>query len=122
MRRKWFLHNLLEKNLVKKFLCIDISSNVWYILVMLLPKTYTPEQVAKILQLSKNTVYELISRGEIIAKKIGKVYRIPASSISFVFTGLDEDILKAQQEDEINIKKIHKVLKEVRKEMYEEIE
>ena len=38
------------------------------------PKTYTPEQVAEILQLSKNTIYALISRGEIIAKKLGKVY------------------------------------------------
>lgn len=93
--------------------------NVWYILVMLLPKTYTPEQVAKILQLSKNTVYELINRGEIIAKKIGKVYRIPANSISFVFTGLDEDILKAQQEDEKNLKKVEKTLREVRKEVWQ---
>ena len=66
---------------------------------MISTKVYTPEQVAEILQLSKNTVYDLISRGEIIAKKIGKVYRIPASSISFVFTGLDNDLLKAQQED-----------------------
>ena len=66
---------------------------------MISTKVYTPEQVAAILQLSKNTVYDLINRGEIIAKKIGKVYRIPASSISFVFTGLDNDLLKAQQED-----------------------
>jgi len=58
-------------------------------------KVYTPEQVADILQLSKKTVYELIAKGEIVAKKIGKVYRIPASSISFVFTGLDIDLYKA---------------------------
>ena len=83
-----------------------------------LPKVYTPEQVAQILQLSKNTVYDLISRGEIIAKKIGKVYRIPVSSLSFVFTGLDEDIYKAQQEDLKNIGKIHKVLSKVRKELW----
>ncbi len=57
-----------------------------------LPKVYTPEQVANILQLSKNTIYELIARGEIVAKKIGKVYRIPQSSLNFVFTGLDEDL------------------------------
>ena len=101
--------------------CIDMFGHKWYKLVMLLPKTYTPEQVAEILQLSKNTIYDLINRGEIIAKKFGKVYRIPASSISFAFTGLDKDILKAQREDEKNIKEIHKVLKEVRKEMYEEM-
>lgn len=79
-----------------------------------LPKVYTPEQVAEILQLSKNTIYDLISRGEIVAKKIGKVYRIPAASISFAFTGLDEDLYKAEQEDLKNINKVHKVLKEIR--------
>lgn len=82
-----------------------------------LPKIYTPEQVAEILQLSKNTVYELIQRGEIIAKKIGRVYRIPRSSLSFVFTGLDEDLYKAEQEDLKNIDKVHKVLAKIRKEL-----
>lgn len=79
-----------------------------------LPQVYTPEQVAQILQLSKNTVYDLINRGEIIAKKMGKVYRIPASSLSFVFTGLDEDIYQAQQEDLKNITKIEKELSKIR--------
>ena len=77
-------------------------------------KVYTPEQVAKMLQLSKKTVYELIGKGEIVAKKIGKVYRIPASSISFVFTGLDNDLLQAEDEDRKNVTKIQKILSEVR--------
>lgn len=79
-----------------------------------LPKAYTPEQVAEMLQLSKNTVYELIARGEIVAKKIGKVYRIPKSSISFVFSGLDEDLERAEKEDLKNISKVHKVLAQIR--------
>ena len=62
-------------------------------------KAYTPEQVAEMLQLSKNTVYDLIGRGEIVAKKIGKLYRISAPSISFFFTGLDYDLYLADQED-----------------------
>ncbi len=62
-------------------------------------KAYTPEQVAEMLQLSKNTVYELIGRGEIVAKKIGKLYRISAPSLSFFFTGLDYDLYQADQED-----------------------
>lgn len=78
------------------------------------PKVYTPEQVADILQLSKNTVYELISRGEIVAKKIGKVYRIPASSISFVFTGLDYDLYQAEKEDLKTLPKIQKELAKAR--------
>lgn len=84
-----------------------------------LPTAYTPEQVATMLQLSKNTVYQLISRGEIVAKKIGKVYRIPASSLSFIFTGLDVDIYKAEQEDLKNIAKIEKELSKVRAKMWQ---
>lgn len=80
-----------------------------------LPKAYTPEQVAAMLQLSKNTVYQLIGRGEIVAKKIGKVYRIPQSSLSFIFSGLDEDLLRAQKEDLQNLAKIQGVLAKVRK-------
>ena len=80
-----------------------------------LPTVYTPEQVAAILQLSKNTVYQLISRGEIVAKKIGKVYRIPVSSLSFIFTGLDEDLYNAQKEDLKNLAKVEKELSRVRR-------
>lgn len=70
------------------------------------------------LQLSKNTVYQLINRGDIVAKRIGKVYRIPASSLTFVFTGLDEDIYRAQQEDLQNFAKIEKELSKVRAKMW----
>jgi putative molybdopterin biosynthesis protein len=80
-------------------------------------QTYTPEQVAEILQLSKNTVYELISRGEIVAKKLGKVYRIPKSSISFAFTGLDDDLLQAEQKDKLNLEKVQKTLSQARAEL-----
>lgn len=86
---------------------------------MLQTKAFTPEQVAEILQLSKNTIYELIKRGEIIAKKYGKVYRIPQSSISFVFSGMDEDILNAQKEDEKKLKKVNKVIRVTRKSLWE---
>ncbi|TSC87584.1 MAG: hypothetical protein G01um10147_562 [Microgenomates group bacterium Gr01-1014_7] len=79
-----------------------------------LPRVYTPEQIAEILQLSKNTVYDLISRGEIIAKKIGKVYRIPARSISFVFSGLDDDLLKAEKEDLKNLPRIQREISKIR--------
>ncbi len=66
------------------------------------------------LQLSKNTVYDLIGRGEIVAKRIGKVYRIPASSVAFVFTGLDYDLYAAEQKDALALPKIHQELRKVR--------
>ncbi|KKR86761.1 MAG: DNA-binding protein, excisionase family [Candidatus Curtissbacteria bacterium GW2011_GWA1_41_11] len=77
-------------------------------------KVYTPEQVATMLQLSKNTVYDLIRRGEIIAKRIGKVYRIPADSLSFIFTGLDHDLYQKEQEDLKNQPKIRRALSKTR--------
>lgn len=81
---------------------------------MLQTVMYTPEQASKMLQLSKNTIYQLIGRGEILAKKIGKVYRIPESSLSFVFGGLDNDLIKAEQEDLASLDNIQKVIKQVR--------
>lgn len=81
---------------------------------MLQPKVYTPEQIANILQLSKNTVYELINRGEIVAKKIGKVYRIPATSVFFAFSGVDYDLYQAEQVDLEKLPKIQQELSKVR--------
>ena len=77
-------------------------------------KAYTPEQVANMLQVSKNTVYELINRGEIVAKKIGKLYRIPAPSIAFFFTGLDYDLYQAEQEDRKRLPQIEEEIAKVR--------
>lgn len=81
------------------------------------PQIYTPEQVATMLQITKNTVYSLINRGEIVAKKIGKVYRIPQSSISYLFTGLDEDLFLAEQKDLAKVNEIEDALTQVRQEL-----
>ncbi|MBF8249600.1 MAG: 17 protein [Candidatus Levybacteria bacterium] len=80
-------------------------------------KIYTPEQVAELLQLSKNTVYGLINRGEIVAKKLGNVYRIPAISLSFMFTGLDYDIYKAEEIDKKTLFPVQETIKTVRKKL-----
>lgn len=79
-----------------------------------LPQTYTPDQVARILQLSTNTVYDLINRGEIIAKRVGKTLRVPKNSISFAFTGLDTDLYAAEQEDLRNLPRIEKAISKIR--------
>lgn len=79
-----------------------------------LTKMYTPAEVAEVLQVEKNTVYRLIGRGEIIAKKIGRVYRIPYSSIAFTQTGLDFDLLQADAEDRRNLGEIEAALAQAR--------
>lgn len=81
-------------------------------------KTYTPEQVAELLQLSKQTVYELIKKGEIVAKKIGKVYRIPARSIMFMFSGLDADLYDAERTDLASKDKVEKELDGIRRKLH----
>lgn len=78
-------------------------------------KVYTPDQVAELLQLSTNTVYRLIDEGEIIAKKLGSVYRVPQTSLSFAFFGLDADLLMAQKIDEENLPKVREAIKNVRR-------
>ena len=75
-------------------------------------KIYTPEQVAEILQLSKNTVYQLINRGEIVAKKFGKVYRIPSVSLFFTLIGLDYDLYQTEQSD---LKELPRIQREISK-------
>lgn len=47
----------------------------------------TPEQVAKYLQLNKDTVYRLIRSHRLAASKIGRTYRIPREDLeSFLLT------------------------------------
>lgn len=43
--------------------------------------SYTPEEVAKILKISKFTVYELIKRGELVAYHIGRKVRVEAGDL-----------------------------------------
>lgn len=43
--------------------------------------SYTPEEVAKILKISKITVYELIKRGELAAYRIGRKVRVEGADL-----------------------------------------
>ena len=76
----------------------------------------TPEQTANILQVNPVMVYKMIKNGEILAKKIGKkLYRISPASLSWVATGLDQDIFRMEKEDKKYLKKINKLLNQARK-------
>lgn len=41
----------------------------------------TPQEVADILKIAKNTVYELIKRGELNAYRVGKKVRVDAKDV-----------------------------------------
>lgn len=45
-------------------------------------QTYTPDEVAKILKISKHTVYELVKRGDLTAFRVGNKMRIDAHDLA----------------------------------------
>ena len=45
-------------------------------------EVFTPEQVAKYMQINMVTIYKNIKEGKLLAFKIGKQYRITAESIN----------------------------------------
>ncbi|MCL4393002.1 helix-turn-helix domain-containing protein [Patescibacteria group bacterium] len=66
------------------------------------------------LQVSTNTIYSLIKKGDIVAKKFGSVYRILKGFIFFIFSGMDYDIYLKEREDYKNIDKVERELSMIR--------
>ena len=48
-----------------------------------LKSSLTPLEVAELLKITKNTVYELIKRGELPSYKIGKKIRIDMNDVEY---------------------------------------
>ncbi|SMC06918.1 DNA binding domain-containing protein, excisionase family [Sulfobacillus thermosulfidooxidans DSM 9293] len=52
---------------------------------------YTPEEVSKILKVSRNFIYKLIRRGEIPTIRIGDLHRIPSDFIDQLVGGITNE-------------------------------
>ncbi|KLU64082.1 helix-turn-helix domain protein [Desulfosporosinus acididurans] len=64
--------------------------------------SYTPEEVAKILKISKFTVYEIIKRGELKAYHIGRKVRVEGADIESYkqkLKGVSAQLPDVQQQD-----------------------
>ena len=48
-------------------------------------KLLTPVEVAEMLQIKKNTVYDMIKRGDLKASKMGKQFRIAEQDVDRIF-------------------------------------
>lgn len=59
---------------------------------------YTPQEVADILKIKKNTVYELIKRGDIKCRKIGKQFRIRKDDLDTYLNHANEDNFSSESE------------------------
>lgn len=73
-------------------------------------KVYTPEEVSGILKVSKNMVYELIGNNELYAKKVGRVYRIPAAALDYFTHNLSYHKLvveASKDRDKLEVPAIH---------------
>jgi putative molybdopterin biosynthesis protein len=53
---------------------------------------YTPQEVADLLKIKKSTVYELIKRGDLKCRKIGKQFRIRRDELDEYINSADNDI------------------------------
>ena len=51
---------------------------------------YTPEQLAKLLQVSKPAIYKWAQEGRIKAVRIGRTVRIPAAEVERLLRGADK--------------------------------
>jgi putative molybdopterin biosynthesis protein len=47
-----------------------------------LPELLTPEEAREYLRVSKNTIYDLLRRGEIPSVRYGRLIRVPKSAIA----------------------------------------
>lgn len=52
---------------------------------------YTPQEVAELLKIKKSTVYELIKRGELKCKKIGKQFRVLKDDLNLYLNIVNAD-------------------------------
>ena len=61
---------------------------------------YTPQEVADLLKIKKSTVYELIKRGDLKCRKIGKQFRIRRDELEEYINSADNDM---QPEETANL-------------------
>ena len=54
---------------------------------MTAPRTYTIEEVAKVLQVNQRTVNRLLERGELRGVKVGRLWRIPEAALDAYLRG-----------------------------------
>ena len=66
---------------------------------------YTPQEVADLLKIRKNTVYELIKRGELKCSKIGKQFRIRKDELDEYLKSFNDKKINVVKDEPINEKK-----------------
>lgn len=65
---------------------------------------YTPQEIADLLKIKKNTVYELIKRGDLKCRKIGKQFRIRKDDLEEYLDTADSNSLTKESDKQLTEK------------------
>jgi excisionase family DNA binding protein len=93
-------------------------------LMMEVEKVYTPEQIAEHLSLAPKTVGDLLRSGKIPAGKIGRMFRVPATSLQLYIDTLKSPVIDIAQDNTpvLGYKKFYETLLNRLKKSFPEIE
>ena len=70
------------------------------------PLSYSPEEIAKLLKISKGTVYELLKRGEIPSYRVGKKIRISQADLQVFMHSSEAPIKSTTTNIQVSLEKM----------------
>lgn len=73
---------------------------------MIDPLSYSPEEISKLLKISKGTVYELLKRGEIPSYRVGKKIRISQTDLQSYMHASDTPRTTANSNIQVSLEKL----------------
>jgi putative molybdopterin biosynthesis protein len=73
---------------------------------MIDPLSYSPEEIGKLLKISKGTVYELIKRGEIPSYRVGKKIRISQTDLQAYMHASDPAVKPTTSNIQVTLEKL----------------
>lgn len=68
--------------------------------------SYSPEEVSKLLKISKGTVYELIKKGDLPSYRVGKKIRVSQSDLEVCMNSSDKSLKIVRGKDQTSIEKL----------------
>ncbi len=70
------------------------------------PLSYSPEEIGKLLKISKGTVYELLKRGEIPSYRVGKKIRISQADLQVYMHAADAPIKSTTSNRQLSVERL----------------
>ena len=68
--------------------------------------SYSPEEVSKLLKISKGTIYELIKKGDLPSYRVGKKIRVSQSNLEAYINSSDKPLKTVKGKNQTSIEKL----------------